>query len=193
MARPREFDRDAALKAALRTFWDRGYEGTSMEDLTAAMSLSRSSLYETFGDKQQLFMEALESYLADTRSRRQAILGGAGSAKERMKDFLQGAVEFLTDEEHPFGCFFTNTATAIGTLNAQIRSIVSEHMKNTEADFVRFFEEAQQCGELGPERDPRALAAFFTAVIRGMAVIARAQGGRRMLEDTVKIALETLD
>ncbi len=193
MARPKKFDRDAALQLAMKTFWARGYEGTSVADLTAAMGISRSSLYETFGDKQNLFLEALGHYLKMTERKRAAILAAAGSMKEGMAGLLKNVINFALDADLPGGCFYTNTATALGTLDEQIRALVKTGAASLENDLAAFLARGQGRDELAPDRDTRALARFFVAVIRGMSVIARVNGDRRALEDIAKVALATLD
>lgn len=192
MARPREFDRDDALRKAMHTFWEKGYAATSVDDLTAAMGISRSSLYETFGDKQALFTAALASYLEFTGRKRAAVLAAAGSVTQGMTDLLNGAINFILDGGLPGGCFFTNTATALGALAAPVHNMLERHLGEMEDDFCRFFEHGRQRGELGREKDPRALARFFTGVIRGMTVIASIRKSRRELEDIAAVALAVL-
>jgi TetR/AcrR family transcriptional repressor of nem operon len=193
MARPKEFDRDAALQQAMKTFWTRGYEGTSVVDLTAAMGISRSSLYETFGDKQDLFIEALGRYQNITEGKRAALLAAAGSVKQGMAGLLKGVIDFALDKDLPGGCFYTNTATALGTLDDKVRVLIQAEAARLEDDLAAFFARGQGRGELVPGRDPRALARFFVAVIRGMSVIARISGDRKALEDMAEVALAALD
>lgn len=193
MARPKEFDREAALRKAMSAFWSNGYEGTSMADLTAAMGISRSSLYETFGDKQDLFLEALNHYLALTDQKRAAVLANAGSVKQGMARFFQGIITFILDTEHPGGCFFTNTATALGTMEEQVHTAVTRGSQKMEDDFYNFLVRGRQRGEIRPDKDLHALAKFFVGLVRGISVIARIQKNRKALEDIVAVGLEVLE
>lgn len=193
MARPKEFDRDTALRQAMATFWAKGYEGTSVADLTEAMGISRSSLYETFGDKQDLFREALDFYIAFTSKKRTAVLAGAASVKQGMTDFFAGVVSFTLSADFPGGCFFTNTATALGTLDEEIHIAIKLGTRSMEDDFFRFFARGQETNEIAPDRDIRALARFFVGLVRGISVIARINKDRKVLEDMVNVGLEVLD
>jgi TetR/AcrR family transcriptional regulator, transcriptional repressor for nem operon len=192
LARPKEFDRDIALRQAMAVFWAKGYEGTSVSNLTEAMGISRSSLYETFGDKQDLFREALTFYTEFTGRKRAAVLAGAASVKDGMAAFFAGVINFLLSEEYPEGCFFTNTATALGTLNEQICETIRLGTEGMEEDFFRFFARGQQRGELAGDRDIRAFARFCVSLVRGISVMARVQKDRKALEDIVKVGLEAL-
>ncbi len=193
MARPKEFDRHTALQNAMYLFWSKGYEGTSISDLTQAMALSRSSIYETFGDKQALFIEALTSYLLLNEQRRMNILNNAISIKQGMHDFLFGVIDFVLDDNHPNGCFFSNTATSLGTLHEDVHTIIKLAAKQRENSFYVFFENGQRNGEIQPDKDIRALARFFEGLVRGISVAASIHKERNVLEDMVKIALEVLE
>lgn len=193
MARPKEFDRDTALRQAMATFWAKGYEGTSVADLIEAMGISRSSLYETFGDKRDLFREALNFYITFTSGKRAAVLAGATSVRQGLTDFFAGVVNFTLSPDFPGGCFLTNTATALGTLDEEIHAAIKLGMQSLEDDFFRFFAEGQQRGEIAADRDIRALARFFIGLVRGISVVARIHKDRNILEDMVKVGLEVLD
>lgn len=193
MARPKEFDRDIALQKAMLTFWDKGYEGTSIADLTEAMDISRSSLYETFGDKHDLFLEALTHYLTQTDRKRAHYFANATSVKQGIHTFFQGIIQFILDDKHPNGCFYTNTATAIGTLNEDIRAIIKHSSEKMEQDLYNFFLYGQQSGELRMDKDIRALARYFVGLIRGVSVMARIQTNREALVDIIEVGLKVLD
>lgn len=192
MARPKEFDRDTALQQAMKTFWAKGYEGTSVADLTAAMGISRSSLYETFGDKQDLFLEALEHYQQLTGRKRANFFAAAGSVREGMAEMLRGVINFALNKDLPGGCFYTNTATALGTLDEKIHALIKAGAASLENDIFAFLEKGKQHGEIAADRDCRALARFFVGVIRGMSVLARVSGDRKVLEDMAAVAVEAV-
>ena len=189
MARQKEFDRADALRRALELFWTRGYDGTSVNDLTLAMGLSRSSLYETFGDKQELFLEAITRYIASMDSRRTAVLAGAGPVRDRLARYFAGAVTFLLDPARPGGCFFTNTAIALDSMDARVRAAIRKGDARQEADFRACIEEGQRTGELARRDDPRAVARFLVGLLRGLTVLARMHRDRKTLEDVVAVGL----
>ncbi|HEX3044913.1 MAG TPA: TetR/AcrR family transcriptional regulator [Bacillota bacterium] len=193
MARPKEFDRNTALLKAMQVFWAKGFEGASMSDLTETMGISRSSLYETFGDKEDLFLEALNFYMQDIDRRRMATFTRTGSVKQGMKDFLYGAVKFVLNEEQPGGCFLTNTATALGTLDPHFQEMIRRHLEKQEEEFYLLLEQGVKSGEISPEKNPRELARFFVGLIRGVTVVARIHKDRKLLEDIVNVGLKAMD
>src|SRR3984957_16068770 len=111
MGRPREFDTDAALEKAMRLFWAKGYEGTSIADLTETLGISKPSLYAAFGDKQSLFRAALERYAAGPASYVAEALGKP-TAREVAGHLLRGAADLDTDSTNPGGCLTVNGAIA---------------------------------------------------------------------------------
>ena len=193
IARPKEFDRITALQTAMRVFWARGYEGTSVDDLITAMEISKSSLYQSFGNKQDLFLEAINFYLEFTDRKRNAVFSNATSVKEGMSTFLHGLTRFILAPDHPRGCFYTNTATALGTLDQQIHTVILRGSNKMEDDFYQFFLQGQLRGEFAPGKDLHALAKFFVGLVRGISVFARIQNDPKALEDRVEVGLQTLD
>jgi len=192
MARTKAFDQDAALQKAMHIFWDKGFDGTSMSDLTETMGLSRSSLYETFGDKQDLFHQALDHYIRNMEIRRARMLSSAASAKQGLRDYLQGAVNFVLNKEHPIGCFYTNTSIAMNP-DKRVQALMKQATEKQEEDFYRCMVKAKQNGEIGPDKDPRVLAKYFVGLIRGISVVARIYKDRKTLEDIMNVGLTVLD
>lgn len=189
MARLKEFDRNDVLKKAMWIFWEKGYNGTSVNDLTCAMSISRSSLYETFGDKDALFLEALQNYLDKNSQKRTEILSSAKTVNEGMNKYFNNVMTFLLSDNNPGGCFLTNTLTDLGTLNEEIKSIIKLNLEKQEDDFYNFFEKGRQNGEISSDKDSRALARFVIGITRGISAISKLQKDQKVLEDIVKIAL----
>src|SRR5580700_10932704 len=126
MGRPREFDTDAALEKAMRLFWAKSYEGTSVADLTRALGISRPSLYAAFGDKQSLFRAALERYAAGP-ARYVAAALGQPTAREVAAQLLRGAADLQTDSRNPGGCLTVNGAIASGEDAEPVRQALSAH------------------------------------------------------------------
>src|SRR5262249_10191532 len=109
--RPLSFDRDAALENAMHVFWEHGYEAASIADLTAAMGITPPSLYTAFGDKEHLFMEAIERYANGPAAGMPRALAEAPTAREAIENFLRSAARELTCKDHPRGCMVMVAAT----------------------------------------------------------------------------------
>src|ERR1700749_3312923 len=105
MARTKDFDENEVLKKAVCLFWDKGYNGTSMQDLVEGLGISRSSLYDTFGDKHQLYLKALQSYKQAEASKRDQILDGSLPAKDSIRQLMDLTIlEMIRDKQHK-ACF----------------------------------------------------------------------------------------
>ncbi|WP_184247550.1 TetR/AcrR family transcriptional regulator [Novosphingobium chloroacetimidivorans] len=182
--RPREFDPDQALAAALRVFWQHGYEGASMADLTEAMGITKPSLYACFGNKEALFRKALDLYERDKLAYVDRALEEA-TARTVAERLLRGALATHCGGSDPQGCLGV-IATVVGCAEAEsIREHVCARRASSEAALVARFARAKAEGDLPDSIDPKALASCLTTVLGGLSV--KAQGGatRPELEATV--------
>jgi AcrR family transcriptional regulator len=189
MGRPREFDTDAALEKAMRLFWAKGYEGTSVGDLTGTLGISRPSLYAAFGDKQSLFRAALERYAGGPAGYVATALGQP-TAREVAEQLLRGAADLQAGSRNPGGCLTVNGAIACGSEAEPVRQALNEHREATVALLRRRFEQATAQHDLPKACDPAALARFLAAVVYGMAVLASGGASRKELEQVIRTAME---
>ena len=114
MGRPREFDEQQALDAALQVFWDKGYEGSSLADLIAAMGISKSSFYDTFESKHALFLAALDRYNEDGSGGEVArLIEGAASVRAGIAAVFEGVIERMAGQGNRRGCFVHNCAVEV--------------------------------------------------------------------------------
>ncbi|HEY8986269.1 MAG TPA: TetR/AcrR family transcriptional regulator [Streptomyces sp.] len=171
--RPRSFDREVALARATLLFWQHGYEGTSIADLTAAMGVSPPSLYAAFGDKRALFTEVVERYGDTFGAFMENALDRESDARAGFARMLDEAAVSYTDPEHPAGCLIISAAVNYSPGTAD----VEEDLRARRTANVRSFEKrltaAQERGTLAESADPRALAVYFAAVVQGMSQQAR--------------------
>jgi AcrR family transcriptional regulator len=189
MGRPREFDTDAALEKAMRLFWARGYEGTTVADLTETLGISRPSLYAAFGDKQSLFRAALERYAVGPAGYVSAALGKP-TAREVAEHFLRGAADLQTSSSNPGGCLTINGAIAGGDEGEPVRRALNAHRTAGVALLRRRFEQAKAQHDLPKDSEPAALARFVAAVVYGMAVLASGGASRKELEQVIRTAMK---
>src|ERR1700740_2721104 len=124
--RPRSFDREAALERAIDVFWRHGYEATSVSDLTAAMGINPPSLYAAFGDKEKLFLEAVERYQQQRRQSLTKIFDAAPTAKEAVRRVLQEAARELAGSSHPRGCLLVMSDTNCSEASSHVQSDVAQ-------------------------------------------------------------------
>jgi AcrR family transcriptional regulator len=173
--RPREFDAELALDKALRVFWERGYEGASLSDLTEAMGISRPSLYAAFGNKEELFTLALARYAEKGPG---AIHGEAlaePTARKVVEHLLRSVAISLTDPCNPSGCLAVQGALSCSEAANAIKQALCKRRSEGEDNLRQRFERAKSEGDLSPDVDPAALARYVITVTQGMSV--QASGG----------------
>ncbi|MFI9045807.1 TetR/AcrR family transcriptional regulator [Streptomyces sp. NPDC053427] len=165
-ARPtrRAFDRDEALAAALRQFWTHGYDTTSIASLTEAMGIRPPSLYAAFGDKRQLFEEAVELY-ARTYG---ASPPHGPDAHTAIAAMLRHLAADYTDPNHPPGCLIISAATNCGPDSQDIKAKLRALREDTKAALASCIRADIDAGRLPADADANRLAAFYAAVIQGM-------------------------
>src|SRR3984885_1953895 len=189
MGRPREFDTYAALEKAMRLFWAKGYEGTSVSDLTRTLGISRPSLYAAFGDKESLFCAALERYAAGPAGYVAAALVQP-TACEGAEQLLRGAAVLQRSSRNPGGCLTVNGAIASGSEAEPVRQTLNAHRTAGVALLRRRFEHAKAEHDLPEDSHPAALARFVAAVVYGMAVLASGGASRKELQQVIQTAMK---
>lgn len=186
--RPREFCVDAALAAALRVFWAKGYEGASMTDLTEAMGVTRPSLYAAFGNKEALFRKALDLYERE----KLAYVGQAlaePTARKVAEHLLRGSMENQTSNCEPHGCLGVISSVACGQEAESVRADVLERGGKVRVELVDRFQRAIDDGDLPHGTDVEGLTSFIYALLQGMAVQAGAGATRAELERLIDTSL----
>ncbi|WP_157216762.1 TetR/AcrR family transcriptional regulator [Flavisphingomonas formosensis] len=186
--RPREFDPDEALSAALKIFWRRGYEGASITELTEAMGITRPSMYACFGNKEALFRKALDLYEREKMCYMGSALE-AETARGVAERLLRGALDIQTSASEPKGCLGVISSVTCGAEAESIRGEVIARRASSDAALVRRLERARDEGDLPDTIEPQALACYLSTVIQGMAVQAGAGASRETLERLVDTTL----
>jgi AcrR family transcriptional regulator len=190
MGRPREFDLDQALENALHVFWEKGYEGASMADLTEAMGITKPSLYAAFGNKEELFRKALDSYVEGPAGYTKQALEQP-TARAVVEHLLYSEVDAVTDPECPAGCLSINGALTCGEAAESIKQELRIHRARFESDLRERLERAKSDGDLPGTADPAALARYIATIAQGLAVQAVGGTTRDELKKTVEMVLMT--
>ncbi|MGG5821652.1 TetR/AcrR family transcriptional regulator [Falsiroseomonas sp. HW251] len=189
--RPREFDRGKALEDAMRAFWAGGYERTGLPELQAAMGIGRQSLYNTFGDKRSLFLEALDHYGTTQFRWLHERLAAPGSGLANVRSVLGTWVDAVTAPDFR-GCLVCNSTVEFGR-DAAVTAITERHNAAIEASFRAALERAVGDGELRPGTDAAALAQFLANLGQGLALQGRGGLGRGKAAAIVGVAEGLLD
>ncbi|KAF2509322.1 TetR/AcrR family transcriptional regulator [Flavobacterium zhairuonense] len=187
MARTKEFNEDQALDKAIEIFWHKGYNGTSAQDLVNHLGLSRSSLYDTFGDKQKLFVKSLKRYQQQNHDILKEFLGSATNIKTAFTEiFKQAVVESLQDRITK-GCFMVNSSVELAMHDPEIAKIVHDNQKTVEDIFCQAIKKGQDLGQISDKQEARSLARFIFNNYSGIRVLARAgERDKQVYDDILK-------
>ncbi len=174
MARPREFDLDVATDKAMKLFWEKGYEATSLSDLTDAMGINRPSFYAAFESKEALFGQALDRYVNGPGAG-VAVALSAKTAREAVSELLSFYADAAGDPSRPRGCLLVQGALACGEANHGIREELAKRREAGQRALQERFKRAKAEGDLASDANPGDLARYVWTVCQGMAV--QAAGG----------------
>ena len=173
MPRPKAFDPDDALDAAMRTFWKHGYASTSLTDLTSAMGINKFSLYGTFGDKRAVFIAALDRYSSQVVSDLLSGLEGTEPGLEEIRNYFEKIVHGATHKQECEGCLMTNSATELAPEDPEVRRKVRKHYARIRRAFKRALDNAVETGELAPSTSTELLGIHLLSCSQSIAVVAR--------------------
>ncbi len=186
--RPREFVLDDALDRAVEVFWRQGYEGTTLDDLTSAMNISRPSLYAAFGNKEATFKQAVKRYAAvDMAYINDAI--DQPTARAVAEEYLRSNVKAITEPDRPAGCLSIQGGLSGSSEDQRIVSFLNDSRNEGESRFAERFQRAIDEGDLPASENPRELAKYLATVTAGLAVQAAAGASRAELGPIAERAL----
>lgn len=188
IGRPRGFDPEKALEAALRVFWKKGYEGTALSDLTAAMGINRPSIYATFGNKEALFRKALDRYSERMTSYMAEALKEP-TARAVAERLMAGTADLLSCPGNPKGCLIVQGALACGDEAQAIRKELIARRATGEAAVRERFARAAAEGDLPTGTDAADLARYVMAVMHGMAVQSAGGASREELQGVIDLSM----
>jgi AcrR family transcriptional regulator len=191
MARTKVFDPARALEAAMDVFWNKGYEATSLDDLLTAMKIGRQSMYDTFGDKKQLYLAALGHYADTGREALRQRLAAGTSALEAIGSFLQEVARSDAGQRER-GCLAVNAVAEFGKADPDIYAFTERTQQVTERIFAETLARAREAGELASSLDLAAAAHFIHTAIRGMRISAKAGASAAQLSATANFTMAAL-
>jgi len=170
VGRPRQFDVDATLDAAMQAFWARGYEATSMADLMAATGLHKGSLYQAFGDKHSLFMRALERYLNDMWRAGAGAIDTASTPREGLERLGHTLIDITgEDRDEPRGCMALNALAELAPHDAEVREVLRGQVERIRRGVTATVRQAQALGQIARERSPDVVADLLLMFVWGLA------------------------
>lgn len=189
--RPRSFDKESALRAAMLLFWERGFEQTGVEDLTKVMRISTSSLYSSFGDKRQLYLAALDLYRSSEGSYTKTTLEGNCSALESFRKLFVTAAKELTRPDQPRGCMLALSMTTSSPGFEELQSEVNRRRSDSLEVFRKRLVHAKANEEFAPSVDVNTLASYLMNTLLGLSLQARAGAGKAQLLKIGEFALRS--
>ena len=188
--RPAVFDRAKALNRAMKLFWERGYEGTSFDELISAMGISASSFYNSFGSKEALYCEATRTYLEWAGQWFFAILNDPSiNTQTAFARLFEATAEEFTRGDHPPGCMVSLAGTHCSPGMKNIRDMMAEHRAFSEGALAERMRKGVANGDMPENTDCNMLAAYYSAVARGLAVQARDGASREKLSEIGRLAM----
>jgi len=189
IGRPKEFDKDLALLAAMRIFWTQGYEGTSIQDLVSATGVNKPSLYATFGCKEEIFRQAVELYdRVEGRATSQS-LSAARTARDAVETMLRSNARAYAVAEGPRGCMIVLSSLLGAPENESVRAFLAANREDGESMLRQRLSQGMAEGDLSPSADVHQLAAFYTTVLEGLSIQARDGAGVKKLNMIIDAAM----
>ncbi|GGD50730.1 TetR/AcrR family transcriptional regulator [Paenibacillus nasutitermitis] len=186
MARPREFDEEKALDTAMKLFWEKGFEATSLSDLTSRMGIQRPSIYSTFGDKKGLFEAALRKYTSSHAAYVRANFQNNSSVKEAFRAFFENMVAKENEKSPNWGCFCINSMVELAPHDEKFEILTREHQMYLSVIFQEAIERGLRSGELDSGINAKGLAQTLVISLIGLTVFMKSRPERVFVDNFVK-------
>ncbi|MGL5891154.1 MAG: TetR/AcrR family transcriptional regulator [Bacteroidia bacterium] len=192
MARTKVFDEEIVLNKAVNLFWEKGYNGTSAQDLVDELGISRSSLYDTYGDKHQLFKKSLLQYRKKFAGSMIEMIDKSVDFEKAIGDVFQYIVTESLQQKFSKGCFMVNSSVELAPHNSEIAEIVNANMQDIEDAFFRLIKKGQDAGQFSKSHPPRTLARFLFNTISGLRIASKSGAEKKVFDDVVRVTLSVL-
>ncbi len=193
MARQKEFDKDQALEKAMHQFWQKGYEATSVRDLIQALGISSSSMYDTFGDKQAIYLAALQKYRTIEYALFAQMLSDSTSLQETIQLLFDRLIDNLLADEDQRGSFTVNAIIELGARDPQVADQIQQHFTDISQLFAIYINKAQQDGKLSNKHNPADLARFLLYNMYSLSSMVRIHPNRTQMEGISTVVVSILE
>lgn len=193
MPRVKLFDEQEALTKAMNLFWKQGYAATSIQDLVSHLGINRASLYDTFGDKEQLFRKSFELYRRNNLEGLKQFLGSHEDMREGFTKLFEQAIQEAVEDADRKGCFVVNTTTELVPNDESIAKVLESNKIDFENIFLEYLQKGEDTGQLKTDQDLQSIAALFYTLYNGLRVVSKVQPDKKSLSQSVKVALSVLD
>lgn len=190
--RPLKYDPEAVLDAAMHLFWEQGYEATSMNDLLQAMKLSKSSLYQRFGGKKELFLQCMTRYSEESRARLRVELEQAASGLEFIRELLLHTSSEAGANECKRGCLLMNTASEFAQQDPEIASRVVSGIEGFRSILQLAIRRGQDEGEISANHSAEALSSYLMSSVAGLKTMVKGGADECQAREIVEISLRAL-
>jgi len=191
--RTKDFDEQEILKKAVKLFWDKGYNGTSMQDLIDGLGIGRSSIYHAFGDKHTLYVKSLELYQQEGTQRLLDAINAGPTIQDAIRKLIKMNISDRVSCGIPESCFKVNAGVEVAADDEEILKLLREDDLIIENSLYEAIKKQQDNGKLSPAKDPRALARFVCGTIAGIRVYANTKKDEDFFDDIISTALLVFD
>jgi TetR/AcrR family transcriptional regulator, transcriptional repressor for nem operon len=193
MPKVKQFDEETVMDSITQLFWTKGFNGTSIDELVHVSGLSRSSLYDTFGNKHDLFLKALSHYQEQSSCQLEELIAAIKSPKQKIIRFFQFAIQDILADKKRKGCFMVNSSTELCNLDKKVAQLAQGNHQALAAQFTGWIKAAQDAGEIANKTKACDLANGLYAALCGLRVMGQSNPDQKMLESTVKASLQMLE
>ena len=193
MPRVKLFDENEVLAKAMNLFWKQGYAATSIQDLVSHLGINRGSLYDTFGDKEQLFKKSFALYRKTNIEGLKHFFENHPNVRDGFSILFDNAIEEAIQDKDRKGCFVVNTTTELIPNDASFTEVLESNKRDFEKLFLEYLKQGKASGQLKTAKDLESIAGLFYTLYNGIRVVSKVQPDKKKLKDTVNVALSLLD
>ncbi|NMM50692.1 TetR/AcrR family transcriptional regulator [Marinigracilibium pacificum] len=193
MTRKKNFDQDLVLEKAIELFWQKGFAATSMQDLVDHLGISRSSLYDTYGGKENLFKESFALYRSKNIERVKSFLESQPDVKEGLRKLFEYAIEESVNDEDRKGCFVVNTTTELVPSDNKLVPILKSNKASFENLFFEYLKKGEDSNQITKGKDLKSIASLLFTIYNGLKVVGKIAADKKSLTSSVSLVLSLLD